>query len=105
MSKKAMQAFLKMPQKFQDDVVKNMNWTSLEMDDILKDRKKMKKIVDRIDIDFEIAAFVTSIETMDDIQLLLSYIIELSTQDIVGVITFEDINNEEKLNDGDAASN
>ena len=93
MSKEALQAFFKMPQKFQDDVVKNMNWTSSEMEEA----------VDEINIDFEIAAFVASTETVDDIQLSFGYVIESSTQDIAEKVTFEDIDDEEKLDNSDAA--
>ena len=52
-------------------MVRNMDWTPPEMDDILKDRKEIKEAVDGIDVDFEVAAFVTSTEMVDDIQLLL----------------------------------
>ena len=53
-----------MPQEFQDDVVGNTDWTSSEMDDILGDREEMEEAVDEINIDFEIAAFVASTETV-----------------------------------------
>lgn len=85
-----MRAFLKMPQEFQDDVVGNMDWTPPEMDSILEDREEMEKAMDGIDVDFEVAAFVASTETVDGIQLPLGYVMESSTQDIAGEITFED---------------
>ena len=59
-----MQAFFKILQKFQNNMIENINQTLLEIDNILKDKEEMEKAVDRIDVDFEIAAFVTSIETM-----------------------------------------
>ena len=67
------------------------------MDDILEDRKEMEEAVDGINIDFEIAAFVASIGTMDDIQLSLSYVKKSSTQDIAGEVTFEDIDDEKEV--------
>ena len=39
-----------------------MDWISPKMDDILWNREKMEEAVDGINVDFEIAAFVASIE-------------------------------------------
>ena len=95
-----MRAFLKMPQKFQDDVVGNMDWTPPEMDDnIFDDKEEIEEAVDGIDVDFEVAAFVASTETVDDIQLPLGYVMESSIQGIAGEVTFEDLVDEEELDD------
>ena len=67
----------------------------------------MEEAVDGIDVDFEVAAFVASTETVDDIQLTLGYVMESSIQGIAGEVPFEDIVDEEELDDsvqGDGAS-
>ena len=51
-----------MPQEFKDDVVKNMDWTSPEMDNILWDREEIEKAVNGINVNFEITAFIANTE-------------------------------------------
>ena len=77
------------------------------MDDILEDREEMEGPVDGINVNFKVAAFVASTETVDDIQLPLVYVMESSIQGIAREITFEDTVDEEELHDsiqGDGAS-
>ena len=50
-------------------MVKNINQILPEMDDILEDKKELKKVVNRINVDFEIAAYISNTKTIDDIQL------------------------------------
>ena len=58
-------------------MIKYINWIPLEIDNILENREEIKKVVDEIDVEFEIAALVASTEAVDDVQLLMGYFMEL----------------------------
>lgn len=90
-SREAMQAFLKMPQEFQDEVRGNINWTPPDLENLLEDQKESEEAIDAADVDFEVAALAAITKTGNDIQLPLGYTVETSTQGIQGGVIFEDM--------------